>query len=247
MDIPIFFAFTAGMVAAFNPCGAAMFPAYVGYQFGSTHSTSKRGAISTLGLVLQGVGLGTTVTFGFIAVFGGVGMILALGGRFIAPVLPVVGLMVGISITTAGFWLLISKKTLTFTIFAGTRLGGLDGGDRTFLFGIGYALASLSCALPVFLAAVGIVFGAGLSSGGVLKVLFGSLVYSLGMGCVMTCVTIAALFFERSITALLAGVLPWMERVGNFVMVMAGLYIVYYWLAGAGKDVLIFRVQQFLA
>ena len=26
------FAFGGGLVAAFNPCGAAMFPAYVGYQ-----------------------------------------------------------------------------------------------------------------------------------------------------------------------------------------------------------------------
>ena len=213
MDIPIFFAFTAGMVAAFNPCGAAMFPAYVGYQFGSSNSISGRGSIGPLGLVIRGIGLGTTVTFGFIAVFGGVGVILALGGRFIAPVLPVVGLMVGVSITIVGFWLLIGQKTLTFTVFTGTKLGGLDGGDRTFLFGIGYALASLSCALPVFLAAVGIVFGAGLSSGGVLKVLFGSLVYSLGMGCVMTCLTIGALFFEKSVSTLLAGLLPWVEPV----------------------------------
>ncbi len=247
MDIPIFFAFTAGMVAAFNPCGAAMFPAYVGYQFGSSNSISGRGSIGPLGLVIRGIGLGTTVTFGFIAVFGGVGVILALGGRFIAPVLPVVGLMVGVSITIVGFWLLIGQKTLTFTVFTGTKLGGLDGGDRTFLFGIGYALASLSCALPVFLAAVGIVFGAGLSSGGVLKVLFGSLVYSLGMGCVMTCLTIGALFFEKSVSTLLAGLLPWVERVGNLVMFVAGLYIIYYWLAGAGKEVLFLRVQQFLA
>ena len=246
MDIPIVFAFTAGMVAAFNPCGAAMFPAYVGYRFGSSHSVSKRGAFGILGLVLQGIVLGTTVTFGFIVVFGSVGIILALGGRFIAPVLPAVGLLVGISITIAGFWLLFSKRTLTFTIFTDTKLGDLDRGDRTFLFGIGYALASLSCALPVFLAAVGIVFGAGLSSGGVLKVLFGSLVYSLGMGCVMTCVTIAALLFERSVTTLLAGLLPWMERIGSLAMTIAGLYIVYYWLFGEGRDVLILRIEQFL-
>ena len=34
-DIPIAFSFSAGIVAAFNPCGGAMLPAYIGYQIGS--------------------------------------------------------------------------------------------------------------------------------------------------------------------------------------------------------------------
>ena len=34
VDIHLFFAFSAGAAAAFNPCGAAMFPAYVGYHIG---------------------------------------------------------------------------------------------------------------------------------------------------------------------------------------------------------------------
>ena len=36
MDVSLLFALSAGMVAAFNPCGAAMFPAYVGFQLGSS-------------------------------------------------------------------------------------------------------------------------------------------------------------------------------------------------------------------
>ena len=38
MDIPIIFAFFAGIAAAFNPCGAAMLPAYIGFQLGTYKS-----------------------------------------------------------------------------------------------------------------------------------------------------------------------------------------------------------------
>ena len=66
--MPIVFAFSAGIVAAFNPCGAAMFPAYIGYQFNSGY-----GRIGHGGLFVRGVALGLSVTAGFIVVFGMMG------------------------------------------------------------------------------------------------------------------------------------------------------------------------------
>ena len=32
MDLPVIYAISAGMLALVNPCGAAMLPAYIGYQ-----------------------------------------------------------------------------------------------------------------------------------------------------------------------------------------------------------------------
>ena len=40
-DIAFVYVFTVGMAAAFNPCGAAMFPAYVGYQLGTVEADEK--------------------------------------------------------------------------------------------------------------------------------------------------------------------------------------------------------------
>ena len=74
LEIPFVFAFSAGLVAAFNPCGAAMFPAYVGYQL-DAFATER----TLLGSVIQALLLGLAVTAGFIVVFGGVGIVLALG------------------------------------------------------------------------------------------------------------------------------------------------------------------------
>ena len=73
LEVPLIFAFTAGLVAAFNPCGAAMFPAYFGYQLGAVQST---GNPVTYGI--RAIVLGLAATAGFIVVFGSVGIVLAL-------------------------------------------------------------------------------------------------------------------------------------------------------------------------
>ena len=41
VEVPIFFALSAGFVAAFNPCGAPMLPAYMGYQLNLSTSNEK--------------------------------------------------------------------------------------------------------------------------------------------------------------------------------------------------------------
>ncbi|MGH9112549.1 MAG: cytochrome c biogenesis protein CcdA, partial [Acidimicrobiales bacterium] len=39
IDAPVGFAFAAGMVAAFNPCGFAMLPAYLSWFLGQSEPT----------------------------------------------------------------------------------------------------------------------------------------------------------------------------------------------------------------
>ena len=104
-DIAFVYVFTVGMAAAFNPCGAAMFPAYVGYQLGTVEADEK--PITT---ALRGVLMGLVATAGFVVVFGIVGIVLAAGGRVIRDVLPFVGLGIGILIAGTGLWLLISRQ-----------------------------------------------------------------------------------------------------------------------------------------
>ncbi len=148
MDIPIFFAFTAGIVAAFNPCGVAMFPAYIGYQFGSSRGLKTPVSSNPVRLLVKGLVLGVLVTTGFIIVFGAVGLVLALGGRFIGPLLPISGLFVGLMITVLGSWLLWTGRVMKLSSLDGVSFGRIGGAWQTFLFGIAYAIAS-SQVIPV--------------------------------------------------------------------------------------------------
>ncbi|MCZ3385906.1 MAG: cytochrome c biogenesis protein CcdA, partial [Actinomycetia bacterium] len=64
-------ALTAGMVAAFNPCGFALLPAYLVLFLGD-----QAGARSTSS-VLRALVVGVAVTAGFVAVFGLAGILIA--------------------------------------------------------------------------------------------------------------------------------------------------------------------------
>ena len=242
LNIPIYFAFTAGIIAAFNPCGMAMFPAYVGYQVGSISGTD-----GVIKLVIRGLSRGVAVTLGFVTVFGSLGLILAIGGKFIAPFLPFLGLGVGIGITLVALWMLYQKRTFALPGLSGFEVGSLTDVPSTFLFGIAYALASVSCALPIFLAAIGIVVGSGLTVGTFLDVVLGSLAYSLGMGLVMTGVTMSALFFQNSLSRIISRATVYVDILGKIAMLGAGIYLIWYWLVGDGRVILELRLDQLIS
>ena len=239
IDVPLAFAFSAGWVAAFNPCGAAMFPAYVGYQLDSSQAGGNPVASA-----FKGIAMGLSVTAGFIVVFGGVGLILAAGGRLLGQFLPFASLGVGVAITAVGLWLLVSNRQIAIMSASRVNLGQGRGLTKTFLFGIAYAVASLSCALPIFLAAVGIVVGQSLSAGGAIEMLIGSVSYGLGMGAVMVAATLGVVFFKGLVTRAMRVVFPLIKPIGNLAMVGAGSYLIYYWTAGKGQQLLLLRAEQ---
>ena len=239
IDVPLVFAFLAGQAAAFNPCGAAMFPAYVGYQLGTveTNRSPVRSAIS-------GVTLGLSATAGFIVVFAAVGLVLAAGGRVIGQFLPFVGLGVGVLIAGTGVWLLVSGRKIAIMSASRVDLGQGTGLKNVFLFGIAYAIASLSCALPLFLVAVGIVAGQTLSAGSIAETVIGSVVYGLGMGVVMVGATLGIVFFKDLVSRWIRAVMLYVEPVGKLAMVGAGVYLIYYWTLGKGNELLVLRAEQ---
>ena len=239
IDVPLAFAFSAGTVAAFNPCGAAMFPAYVGYQLGSAEA-----APNPVVAGFKGIMLGLAATAGFVVVFGIVGLILAAGGRVVGDYLPFAGLGVGVAIAGVGLWLLISRRKIGIMTASRLNMGGGKGMKQVFLFGIAYAVASLSCALPIFLAAVGVVAGQSLTAGGVAETVIGSLTYGLGMGVVMILAAVGVVFFKGLVQGLMRKIFPLVEPLGNLAMVGAGSYLIYYWSFGTGRELFDLRVEQ---
>jgi cytochrome c-type biogenesis protein len=167
---------------------------------------------------------------------------MALGFRLFGSLLPFIGLAIGACIFLTGLWLLLMKRSLTVGFLGNLSFGSFQGINQIFMFGIAYALASLSCALPVFLSAVGIVVGSGVSGTGVANVLVGSLAYSLGMGLIMMSVTVAVLYFEDATQRLVGILIPYVEVIGKLAMVAAGAYIVVYWMIGDGAELLRYRM-----
>lgn len=227
--LPLGYAFGAGMVASVNPCGFLMLPAFGTYYLGLEGAEEERRP--ALVRAAQAVGLGLMATLGFVALFGMVGLVLALVGRGLTAYFPYGGLLIGVGLVVLGVWLLVSGHSLG--ILAASRVQPAFGGGHVasvFLFGIAYGIGSLACTLPVFL----VVVGTALVSRGLVEALGQFVSFGLGMGLVLTLVTLGVAFFKGVVTGRLRRLLPHVHRVSAVLVLLAGLYVVYYWLVPGG-------------
>ena len=239
MDIPFYFAFTAGAIAAFNPCGIAMFPAYVGFRL-----SSKTNISGFFGTLFEGFKLGALLTLGFIVVFSVIGLLMVIGFRLVGHLLPIGSVLTGLALISLGIWLILSKRNL---FIAPQFLGSFGLGNNylnTLLFGIAYAITSVSCALPIFLSAIGVVMGSNLSTNSLTRIMASALTYSIGMGTIMVTVTLLSLFFEELVSRWLNKVVLYFQMLGKIAMVLAGSYILWYWTVGSGGDLFGLRIMQ---
>ncbi len=225
------FALAAGMASAVNPCGFAMLPAYLGMYLGD--EAGQQTAVQPVKQFGRALLVGLTVTSGFVVLFGIVGVVVALGAGFIGDLLQWLGLVIGIGLAIVGAWMVGGGKLYTgVAARAASHMGNpaqvsIKG---YFIFGISYGTASLSCTLPIFLAVVGIsVAGRGASS-----VLSDFLLFALGMGLVIIILTLGMAFFKTAMVGALRKALPYIAPVGSWLMVIAGAYIVFYWLTIGG-------------
>ena len=101
---------------------------------------------------------------------------------------------------------------------------------NAFLFGITYAIASLSCTLPIFL----VVVGSALSSEGAASSFAQFIGYSLGMGAIILVVTVGAALFRRAMARWLRALTPYIHRLSAVFLIGAGLYLIYYWVFQGG-------------
>ena len=225
---PLGFAFAAGMASTVNPCGFAMLPAYLGLYLGS--GEEGKHSIHRLAKALL---VGGMVTSGFILLFGVAGIVIGAGARSVVDIIPWLGLVTGIIVAIGGAWMLGGGKLYSsFATRAAAHIGnpGQVSIKGYFLFGISYGVASLSCVLPIFL----VVVVSTITVSGTLEALGQFVLYALGMGLVIMLLTIGMALFKGTIVGILRKVLPHIQTVSAVLMLIAGSYIVYYWLTIGG-------------
>ena len=225
------FALAAGMASAVNPCGFAMLPAYLGMYLGD--EAGKENEVNPVKHFGRAILVGLTVTAGFVVLFSVVGAIIGFGAGFVSDLLQWLGLVIGIGLVFVGAWMVGGGKLYTgVAARAASHMGNPAQVSMKgyFIFGVSYGTASLSCTLPIFLAVVGIsVAGVGGSS-----VLSDFLLFALGMGLVIMALTLGMAFFKTAMVGALRKALPYIQLLGSGLMVIAGTYIVFYWLTVGG-------------
>ena len=232
-DVPLLLAFGGGLVATVNPCGFAMLPAYLSFFLGldAGHARGDGGSDGAAGAG-QALRVGATVVVGFLLVFGAAWLLVAAGIRATIAVVPWAALVVGGVVLGLGVWMLSGRPLPIRLPTPGRAADGRSTG-AILLFGLGYATASLSCTLPVFLAVVaGTATRSSVGSG---LAVFG--VYAVGMALPLLAVTVALALGRDSLVARARGLGRVVNRLAGVLLVIAGLYVLAYWtILLAGVD-----------
>ncbi len=230
--LPLGYAFGAGMVAAVNPCGFALLPAYLGHYLG--HASGQRAENGSGPRLLHATQVSATVTVGFVSLFGLAGLLLSGATTALAAYFPWMGLAVGVVLVLAGGTML-SGGSLYTTV--GERVAGRIGAGarrpsvRGYLaYGLAYGAASLSCTLPIFLAVV----ASTLTVEGFLPGVLQFVLYGLGMGFVITVLTLSTALAQQAVIKSVRRLGQYVQPVAAILMLLAGAYIVYYWLTLGG-------------
>jgi len=224
--IPLGYAFGAGMVSAANPCGFVLLPTYLGLYLGS-----EEGGGSVAGRLGRALVISISVTLSFVVLFGVVGLALGATTAALAAAFPWVGLGIGVLLVLSGAAMLGGGHLYLATLQRlGAAVGSTAGrrGVRGYVaYGLAYGSCSLGCTLPIFLAVV----GSGVVAGGWVAAVRQFLLYALGMGFVLSLLTLGAAVLKQTVFGAIRGLVPYLEPASGLLLLATGAYVTYYWLA----------------
>lgn len=208
-------AFSAGLVAALNPCGFAMLPAYLALV------VQRDGRpVRAVGRALAAT---AAMTVGVVAVFAGFGALAVSVASTVQRYLPYVTVVIGVLLLATGGWLLAGRR-LGVPLSAGAgwaptaRLGSMLG------YGAGFALASLSCTVGPFLAVT-----AGAARAGTLRDAVGVyLAYAAGFALIVGTLAVSVAMASSAALDRLRRILPYVNRIGGVLLILVGAYVSYY-------------------
>ena len=218
IDVPLAYAFTAGLVAAVNPCGFPMLPAYLSWFIGTDDE-----AVAPETRVPRALLSGLAVSLGFLAVFAALGIPINAGMSGIYRAMPWFTIVIGAAFAALGVAMLGGFRLK----LALPRLER-GGRERRFgsmvLFGVSYAIASLSCTLPIFL-----IYVAGTAErSNFLSGVVAFLAYGAGMTLVLLVLSLALALARDSMVRRMRAMLRYVDRVAAVLLLVVGAYLVYY-------------------
>jgi cytochrome c biogenesis protein CcdA len=212
-------AFAAGLVAALNPCGFAMLPAYLALVVRGD-DVSRRAAVG------RAVTATAAMAAGFLTVFGGFGLLTLSAASTVQRYLPYVTVLIGITLVALGIWLLAGRDITVHAVAGGARWAPTARLGSMFTYGISYAIASLSCTVGPFLA----VTAAGLRGGSVLRGVSVYIAYAGGFTLVAGVLAVAAALASSAAVERMRRIVPYVNRISGALLVVVGLYVGYYGL-----------------
>lgn len=217
-DVPVLLALAAGVLAAVNPCGFALLPAYLSLLVVSDAPAARGVAVG------RALALTAAMTAGFVAVFGAFGLVLAPVAGLVQRHLPWFTIGFGLFLAALGGCLLAGRE-LPALPWKVSRAPALTRSATSMaLFGVAYALASLSCTIGPFLAIV----ASSVRAGSILAGIGLFVAYAVGMGLVVGVLALAVALARASLVRRLRKAAAALSRAGGVLLLATGGYVAYY-------------------
>jgi cytochrome c-type biogenesis protein len=213
------FGFVAGVGAFFAPCAFALFPGYISYYL-----TSVGTGRETAG---RSVSLGLTCAGGSAVFFALTGVVITLVGGAIAGYLIATKPVIALAVAGLGIVLAADVRLPSVGLPLG-RLGrNLPPAAGLFLYGFGYALASTGCTLPIYVSIIVLPLTSGFSGAALLT--FASFASAMALMMLLTSLLVG--LAKASLLRRLQASTVWIKRASGVVLITAGLYLGYYYIA----------------
>ncbi len=224
MSTAVSFAFAAGLLATVNPCGFTMLPSFLTFYLGAHEQDGDRSLVAR---VRQGLTVGAVLSLAFGAVFVVVGLLVTAGLRTVIEIVPWVAVGVAFTLLAVGAAMLAGRHVgLTSASRVTVRTGERGGHRRVALFGVTYALASLSCTLAVFL----VVVGQALAVADPLQLVAVFAAYAAGSASLLIALSLSAALAKGALARGVRRLLPVINRVSGGLLVASGVYLLLYWV-----------------
>ncbi len=227
--LPFGFAFIAGLIASLNPCGFIMLPAYIGIFISDKNTIKNQSKFHQIQIIFS---VSISMGLGFLFVFGSIGIVISLGRDIISEYVNLfhwIGFILGFMLIFTGLYVASGKK-LYFqkpqSISSKIPIKSESKFYNYFLFGISYALVSISCTMPIFLALI----GSSIARDGFIQGFYQFLIYSAGMTTMIIIITIILSIFKSTVLQKLKNTSNFIETVSSYTLILVGGYLIFYWM-----------------
>jgi len=213
-----YFSFVQGVLAFLAPCAVALLPGYIVAFISRTGSSdpglSKR-LIRSLKLALLSIA-------GILAVYALAGVLIIAAAQLLKDYMKWITMGMGSVLILIGIVMIFGKNvSFTLNVNHATPKSEIT---EAFIFGIAYAIGALGCLFPLFLvvATQAIAAPSAWTGAGYFMAYFG------GMSLMMIGAILLSVITRDLLMKFIRKVLPHVEVVAGWMLVLAGIYVIYY-------------------
>jgi cytochrome c biogenesis protein CcdA len=204
-------AFTAGVLAILSPCALPLLPSYVVYYLNQ----------KTTGRIVNVFLFSFFTMIGFLSVFTLIGLFPSIAISFLEVNSKIMQSSIGIFLIIIGVLYGFTDifNIIPRIIIAPSKSSGLIS---YYIYGVGYAFASMSCSLPVFM----LILGSSISVN-IIENVFLLLFYGLGVGSILFFLTITVYFSKDLLLSKILNSLPLIKKISAIILILSGFSMLY--------------------